>query len=97
MKVSIRLGLVSVLMGIGLSLIDGNAAYAQTINGIFGTRSSEQFFQAGIERMEEEIRTLQHQTEDDGEVLSIDESVADQRQELEEDTGASEVPTERSH
>lgn len=93
MKLSMRLGLFSMLLGIGLSLIGGNA-YAQNINGIFGTRSSEQFFQAGIERMEEEIRTLQHPIDDDGEVLMIDESVEDQRHELEEGVAPNNSPSE---
>lgn len=70
------------LMTMGLMTISGHAQ-AQNINGIFGSRSSEQFFQAGIARLEQDIDELIDETE--VATLNIDESVNQQRRDLQED------------
>ena len=75
---------VLITLGLGTVMMPyARSANAQNLNGIFGTRSSEQFFQAGIDRMEQDIESLQARNEEDIEVLSVDESVDVQRQELE--------------
>jgi len=61
---------------------------AQNFNGIFFPRSSEQFFQEGIERMEREARALQNADRmPNAPSLDIDESILIQQEmlELEED------------
>ena len=96
MQPSKRLVRSTVLIVMGMSAgigVVASGANAQNVNGIFGIRSSEHFFQAGIDRMEQEIESLQDRMENDAEVLTIDGSVEDQRQDLEDD-GIPVDPTE---
>ena len=78
-----RLALSTFLIGIGMIAFP-TYAYAQNINGIFGIRSSEQFFQDGIERFERHIEVLQDGFEDET-ALTLDESIEEQRQRIEEE------------
>lgn len=72
-----------------VSVIGVAESSAQDLNGIFYPRSSEEFFQEGVERLEEEISRLQRR-DDEGDrpipdpVLDIDESIQNQQDTLEE-------------
>ena len=55
-------------------------AQAQDIHGIFGSRSSELFFEEGSERLEMEIELLQQPSNDNEEILEIEESIEHQHQ-----------------
>ena len=76
--------LISVcMMGVGMT----SKANAQDVNGIFFPRSSEEFFRAGVERLEHEVINLQRTYADSGDresILDIDESVSTQQDELEQ-------------
>ncbi|MEB3212142.1 MAG: hypothetical protein VKL39_12340 [Leptolyngbyaceae bacterium] len=73
-----------ILLGTGFR----TQAQAQDLNGIFFPRSSEEFFQAGVQRLEEEIRDLQNVDTEGGDrpdLLQIDESVSEQQDALEQE------------
>ena len=87
MNISIRFSQVlsTLLFATGLLAIS-TPAQAQNINGIFGTRSSEQFFLDGIERLEQEIDRLQDDSDPETDILIIDLSIEEQRQRMEQQT-----------
>ena len=85
MNLSVRYSQVlpTLLLTIGL-LVSATPAQAQNINGIFGTRSSEQFFLEGIERLEREIDDLQDGSNLETDPLRIDPSIEEHRQRIEQ-------------
>ncbi|MEM9217271.1 MAG: hypothetical protein AAGD25_23395 [Cyanobacteria bacterium P01_F01_bin.150] len=84
MNLSVRFSQVlPILLTTGILAIS-TPAQAQTINGIFGTRSSEQFFLEGIERLEQEIDELQNDSDPETDILTIDPSIEEQRQSIEQ-------------
>lgn len=69
---------------VGGGIID--KAHAQDVNGIFFPRSSEEFFRAGVERLDDKIINLERTHADAGDresILDIDASVSTQQDELE--------------
>lgn len=92
MKPSARFAPVLTTLLLATSIVARTTpAQAQNINGIFGIRSSEQFFLEGIERLEQEIDDLQDSSDAETDILRIDASVEEQLQILEEE-GLSLVP-----
>ncbi|MEM9216128.1 MAG: hypothetical protein AAGD25_17505 [Cyanobacteria bacterium P01_F01_bin.150] len=87
--------LSSVILSLGLI----PHANASDINGIFSPRGSESFFQQGLERLEDNIEQLgtryeRERLEKDGllplvEPLRLDDSIEQQRQEIEDNGTAS--------
>ena len=76
-RFTIALGLFSTLFVFSAASLN-DRVQAQNLNGIFSPRSSEQFFERGIERLEAEIEVLQRPPIDREELLDVDKS-AEQR------------------
>ena len=84
MNISVRFSQVLSTLLLATSIFSATPAQAQDINGIFGTRSSEQFFLEGLERLEREIDELQEGSDTEAEILIIDPSIEEQRQRIEQ-------------
>ncbi|MEL6322440.1 MAG: hypothetical protein AAFQ57_17625 [Cyanobacteria bacterium J06626_14] len=78
---TIALGVFTTLFVFGAASLH-DRAQAQNLNGIFSPRSSEQFFERGIERLEAEIELLQRPPVEPEELLDVDKSAEQQEQEL---------------
>ncbi|MEM9451230.1 MAG: hypothetical protein AAGA75_22210 [Cyanobacteria bacterium P01_E01_bin.6] len=79
------LSIATILIG-GTGLF--NPVQAQNVNGIFFPRSSEEFFQEGVQRIENDALSLQEATTERSDrpfSISVDNSIPAQREILEQD------------